>query len=252
MRGATSTYSSLKLTLAADRRAAAAPIHTATMSLVHLLSICRQVEPSRLAFTIEAMVARKEAELTDIWMALEHQMPPDQLAAVQERVHAATTWSDLDRAELALAQHPSLDFSRLHPAMPFLLMRALMRFHRFDGIALMPFVEMLRSWYEDALAVEGMLRDAHDFVGVVRYSGEWNHYVDMPHADDIESALLSAPSLAASSNYRLYAYLSDPAYCHCDDCDYLALHQVEPGRLEAFLEEQALEDERAAAEYAGY
>ena len=36
------------------------------------------------------------------------------------------------------------------------------------------------------------------------------------------------------------------------DWVYIKPTYTPPGRLEAFLEEQALEDERAAAEYAGY
>ena len=221
-----------------------------TMSLVHLIRDCRQVDMKTLVYKIEGLLEREEATLDEIWEALKDQLPPEQLTVLQERVNASATWSDLDKAELALAQTDWLDLGELPAFLPLLLLRALIRAKdpRLDA-----FVTKLRAWTGNERRTRELLELAADLGSIVRDSGEWNHYAyaGAEHISCIENALLSAVAMAGATDEGILDYLSEDD--HCCETEYITLSLIDPVRLDylnSVLEER--EEDEDEDEFADY
>jgi hypothetical protein len=229
------------------------------MSVEYLTSICNDVQPKELAYQIGLAVYKGLSE-DAVWVALEPILDHRIMANVISRMASVNRRDAEEEAELALAAHPLLDLS---PRLQILVLRALLRKHRYDDdkTPITAFVDRLRAFWNDDPRVQRMCEIADLLVDnpFGRGGAEWEDLLEstppvechQPYLDQAQAWSFSAPTW---TDDEIYGFIRSST-AHCRKCEEIALATVEEERMDLIAEriwQAQLADEMVEVQHRGY
>jgi len=232
------------------------------MSLDFLVSICNQVSPRELAYQIGLTVHKGLVIEDEVWVTLEPVLDHVKMAQVIRHMGSLRRTDAEEEAELLLVTtgHSLHDLS---PRLHILLLRALLRKHRFDEdkSPIILFTDRLRAFWNDEVRVARIQEIADILVDIPfgRLSAEWEDLLESalpveshtPYLDQAADWAHVAPTWTDDEIYRFIR----SSKAHCRECEEIALANVGEDRMDPIAEriwQAQLAEEMVEGVYRGY